>query len=380
MRGIQERGTGGVNAVRIIPWLGVGLLLSTLAIPGVRGVRTLLTPAEQAPFTHERYRAEVAELIAGLNRELVPADRLVTREGLWAQIGALPPREKPQSVRILSDTTIGEVRIRRLALASHLGISEVRAVLAQPLVPRPGHPGVLALHGQWTVPEDVMGIGDSETYAGQFGLDLASDGYTVIAPFLISNPVRLEYMGALAQRTGHTLEQLQLDAIVSSIDYLEVELGIGLLAAYGISMGGKLSALAGALDERIDVAVVNGSAGDPSVQMDSLWATTLNAPRYYHGAVATWMTGPMADVSHTELYRLIHPRPLMLEYGSEDPARQWDPRREFDETRTLYAEGGIEDRIRYSEFEGGHQIDPALGARGFLDRWLTASSPALPQQ
>jgi len=339
-----------------------------------------MAPEVQAPLTHERYRNEVAELIAGLNAELVPKGASLTREILWERIGALPPRDEPLTVRVLSDTTIGEVRIQSLALASHLGITDVRAVLAQPSERRPGHPGVLALHGQWTVPEDVMGIGNSETYAGQFGFDLAQDGYTVIAPFLISNPVRLEYMGALAQRTGHSLEQIQLDAIVSSIDYLESQLDVGPVAAYGISMGGKLSALAGALDERIDVAVVNGSAGDPAVQMDSLWATTLNAPRYYRGAVATWMTGPMADVSHAELYRLIHPRPLMLEYGSGDPARRWDPRREYDQTRALYVDTGVEDRIRYSEFEGGHEIDPALGARSFLNRWLTSASTTLQQQ
>jgi hypothetical protein len=143
---------------------------------------------------------------------------------------------------------------------------------------------------------------------------------------------------------------------------------------YGLSYGGYSAIWMPPLEPRLSLTVISAHFND--------WQTMLTDMERFG---ASYWTLPDEDFynwnvlnrfDHTQLIAAMWPRPVSIEYGSEDQVTTpvWHERA-WKEVKGFAESWGMEDKIVDDKFNGPHAIH-GIGTFSFLDRWLRPERPA----
>lgn len=251
---------------------------------------------------------------------------------------------------------------------------ETMSVPAYLLVPHsrstPG-PAVLAIHGHGPGKSQAVGLEVTETPGGDYAHQLAERGYVVLAPDLRCFGERADWnppdhygcdtnlVHAVMAGANPLAENLW--DLARALDVLESHplIDPAKIGVAGLSLGGTMSLLLAAFDERVAAAVVSGYF--------SSWAESHKMPWNMCGSQV--MPGMLGRIEHLDLAALVAPRALLIESGaSDDLFPVATASAEFEKLRHVYEFLGAPERVEHSIFEGGHQWNGA--AYGWFERWV----------
>jgi cephalosporin-C deacetylase-like acetyl esterase len=133
----------------------------------------------------------------------------------------------------------------------------------------------------WT-PEMLVGLAKGVPREAQFARILADNGCRVLIPTLIdrkdtwsgnskvgaaTNQPHREFIYRMAYEMGRHVIGYEIQKVLAAVDWFAKEADHPPIGVYGYAEGGLLALYAGALDERIDAAVVSGYLG----QREEMW-------------------------------------------------------------------------------------------------------------
>jgi dienelactone hydrolase len=348
-------------------------------------------------------------------RDLATASSKV-RTNYW-QLNSTPPQDRPQKVQQLRKELaglVGAIPIDPIPLRPRTSlIGETEKFLAydvlldvapgveaygQLLVPRAvaGYggkrlPAVICQHGFDGAPKYVSGIGSglesNDHFYHRFGQRLAERGYVVFAPYLsvpmVSTQPHVVYRADLvnplvrqAASLGVMRTSIELAKLHRVVDFLQSLpfVKADRIGYYGLSYGGYSAIWMPPLEPRLSLTVISAHFND--------WQTMLTDMERFG---ASYWTLPDEDFynwnvlnrfDHTQLIAAMWPRPVCIEYGSDDQVTtpQWHERA-WKEVKAFADSWGVNDKIVDDKFNGPHSIH-GIGTFTFLDRWLRPERPA----
>ncbi|MGA3326351.1 MAG: prolyl oligopeptidase family serine peptidase [Terriglobia bacterium] len=323
------------------------------------------TPAAERPQKAQRLRAELAQLVGVISIDKVPMN---ARTALVAETDKF------------------------LAYDAFLDVVPGVEVYGQLLIPRAvggampeRRPAVVCQHGFGGAPKYVSGVGDhlesNDHYYHRFGQRLAERGYVVFAPYLTVPEVRgaaaivhrADLVNPLVRlaaplgmmRTGVELAKLhRVVDFLQSLSFVDPEH----IGYYGLSYGGYSAMWMPPLEPRLKLTMISAFFNDWRTMLtdtsrygQSYW--TLPDEDFYNWNVLNRFT-------HTEMIAAMWPRPVAIEYGSEDQVTTLTWHQRAWQQANAFAEAwGMQDKIVDDEFIGPHTIH-GIGTFFFLDRWL----------
>lgn len=245
-------------------------------------------------------------------------------------------------------------------------------------------PGMVCLHGHGDFGKDsVVGLDHSpqrlaeiQRFRYDFGPLFAEDGWVVLAPDLrgfgerrpgYPNPrtdyCDRNYMAATLLGTtivaGHLCDlQAALD-VLQELDCLDPTR----LACAGLSLGGRMAMFLAALDERVQFTIASGCL--------NLFQERFQALR---ACGAQLVPGLLRYGDTPEVFSLIAPRPLVIEWGLKDPLipHEWAGRG-LVRIRRAYEAAGKTENLTVHRFENGHVFDGTT-SRELAQQWQDTTS------
>ena len=326
------------------------------------------------------------------------ADRLEKAQKLRAElaqfVGVIPIDKVPMNARsaLVAETD------RFLAYDILLDALPGVEVYGQLLVPRRAAgdmperlPAVVCEHGFDGAPKYVTGVGteleSNDHFYHRFGQRLAERGYVVFAPYLTVPEVRqgpailhradlVNPLVRLAAPLGMMRTSIELAKLHRVIDFLQSLSFVDPdhIGYYGLSYGGYSAMWMPPLEARLKLTVISAFFNDwPTMITDttrygqSYW--TLPDEDFYNWNVLNRFT-------HTPMIAAMWPRPVCIEYGSEDQVTTlaWH-QRAWQEVNAFAQSWGMQDKIVDDDFVGPHTIH-GIGTFFFLGRWLHPERPA----
>lgn len=271
---------------------------------------------------------------------------------------ALGIRDFPANGRVKKRALIRDdqcMTIEKVELESRISAISVPLYIAGPKG-RDIKGVVVAIHGIASVPEKVIGI-ESRDYTRQFGLELANQGYLVYAPYILNLQNKIPNISGLGiLYTGNTHWSIELQKLLSVVDSIKNDPDLSNLpiAAYGISLGGILSLMLSAIDERIDITVSSGALATNPNESDYAIHNEINKMNY---ALLNNMDGVVL-FRYLDYARLVYPRPLIIEMGALD-----NPTGDtivWPEIKRIYERHGMDKNLKLIWFKGFHETVPEL--------------------
>ena len=156
---------------------------------------------------------------------------------------------------------------------------------------------------------------------------------------------------------GSSITALEIFKIQRSLDFLLARYPIedGRVGMTGLSYGGFYTLYTTAAEPRIKAAFSSCCFNDRYAYDWSDWVWFDSAGRFLDA----------------EICGLIAPRPLAIEVGVSDELFSVAlANREIQKVSAIYDALGIQDRLFYREFEGGHEYGKDDAGIEFLLRWL----------
>jgi dienelactone hydrolase len=329
------------------------------------------TQVADRPQKAQRLRAELALLVG-----VIPADKTPMN----ARTALVAETDKFLAFDVLLDVVPG-VEVYGQLLVPRVAGGTLRARL----------PAMICQHGFDGAPKYVSGVGDhlesNDHFYHRFGQRLAERGYVVFAPYLTvpqdHNPPGIVHRADLvnplvrmAAPLGMMRTSIELAKLHRVVDFLQSLSFVDRdrLGYYGLSYGGYSATWMPPLEPRLKLTVISAFFND--------WQTMLTDTSRYG---QSYWTLPDEDFYnwnvlnrfvHTQIIAAMWPRPVCIEYGSEDQVTTlaWH-RRAWQEVNAFAASWGMENRIIDDEFLGPHTIH-GIGTFFFLDRWLRPGRPA----
>jgi pimeloyl-ACP methyl ester carboxylesterase len=134
----------------------------------------------------------------------------------------------------------------------------------QALVGVPSHPNgrlLIAIHGCLLTPDAVLT--QVTSYGNSFGLRALEQGYTVIAPYVLSQCEWIHNLDFVGQLSNTSVFGYEIAKIGQLAMWARQEYSLTHTAIWGISLGGQYSMLTAArFPELFDVVVISGAAAD----------------------------------------------------------------------------------------------------------------------
>ena len=226
------------------------------------------------------------EDVEAWRKEVRPAFESILRNGL--------PQRPAHGAQEVGEERLGGRRAAVLEMAG-VGGRTLRALLLLPDSPPP-----------WRAALAIEGHTGSTEYP--YTHELAAAGYIVLAPQVNYH----EEPGG-----GWSLQQQRVEEARIALDYLDSREDVvpGYLAV-GLSLGGDLALLVGAVDERVAAVVASGALPvlrhEPGDRPERHWQR--------RGGICQcgWVPGLAAAFNGRDLAMLVAPRPLVLETGLMD--------------------------------------------------------------
>ena len=346
------------------------------------------TAETERPF---QYELDLSHQLAGVTPSLFfqgeTADELRAwqsrfREKLIESLWTVPERG-PLDLQLEDETDCGAYLRRRVTYQSEVGV-RVPAWLLVPTgvsADRPA-PGVLFLHGHSDFGKDNVARIDTsaerraelDRFKMDFGPTLAEAGFVVLAPDLrgfgercldYPNP-RTEYCPRnfmVAALMGTTVVAQHACDLTAALDALESLPTVdGRLACAGLSLGGRMTMLISALDARVQVAVPSGCL---NLLQERFQALRQCGAQVFPGLIRYGDT--------PEIFSLIAPRPMVIEWGQRDPLIPHDwAERGLARIQRAYAAAGAPESLMVDRFDGEHRFHGTL-ALDVLTRWKEGS-------
>jgi len=288
------------------------------------------------------------------------------RERLWRLLGAGDrPRQSlgPSELNAeIEERTLVDGLWRELVWLNVEKDLRLPVYLFRPAETDGPRPAIVVFPGHGTIAQTA---GLQESYQRANGLELARAGFVTLAV----EPRGFGRLGAIghlqidaaARLIGRTWYGLLVQDGMGVIDYLltRPEVDPARVGATGIGAGGALAMYTTALDDRVQVALVNSYLGKYVVtSLDEEHCPCNDIPGILRYA-------EMGDVA-----ALIAPRPVMFVNGLRDPATSHAARESFSIVRHVYRLLGALRRARLIEPEEmGHYFDNQLAINWFR-RWL----------
>lgn len=227
-------------------------------------------------------------------------------------------------------------------------------------------PGVLCTHGHGEFGyetivgrTDIPGVAENiEKHNYDYGLQFVKRGYAVVAPYLIpfgrrvvrkayggKDPCAVSFVRMQALGKLPITENLRDQRWALSLLAEHPQVDGNRLGAVGLSYGGRMTMMVAAIDQRIKVASVSGALNLLQERM------TLR-----HSCGSQMIPGLLKYGDYSEIGSLIAPRPCVWETGSTDPliVPKWDEVFRS-RLRRAYQALGVEDKLHFDRFEGGHE-------------------------
>jgi dienelactone hydrolase len=252
-------------------------------------------------------------------------------------------------------------------------------------------PAVVCQHGFDGSPKYISGVGDklesNDHFYHRFGQRLAERGYVVFAPYLSVPEVhtgsmivnRADLINPLVQQAaaiGVMRTSIELAKLHRVVDFLQSLpfVDTGHIGYYGLSYGGYSATWMPPLEPRLKLTIISAHFNDWQTMLtdasrrgNSYWS--LPDEDFYNWNVLNRFV-------HTQLIAAMWPRPVCIEYGSEDQVTTpgWH-QRAWQEVNAFAEAWGMQDKIVDEKFLGPHSIH-GIGTFFFLDRWLRPERPA----
>jgi cephalosporin-C deacetylase-like acetyl esterase len=320
------------------------------------------------------------------------ADRPQKAQKLRAElahlVGVIPIDKVPMNAR----TALVAETDKFLAYDVFLDVVPGVEVYGQLLVPRavggamPARlPAVVCQHGFGGAPKYVSGVGDhletNDHFYHRFGQRLAERGYVIFAPYLTVPEVHqapaivhradlVNPLVRLAAPLGMMRTSIELAKLHRVVDFLQSLSFVdpSRIGYYGLSYGGYSALWMPPLEPRLKLTVISAFFND--------WRTMLTDTTQYGNAYWSlpdedfYNWNVLNRFVHTQMIAAMWPRPVCIEYGSEDrvttPA--WH-QRAWQEVNVFAAWWEMQGKIDDDDFLGPHTIH-GIGTFFFLDRWL----------
>lgn len=272
--------------------------------------------------------------------------------------------ESPLNARVLSAEKLPGYRVETVVYESEPGV----------LVP-----SLLYLPDDLRAPERVLihchGHGSGLGHPlYKYALEFVKRGYIVFAPqvrdfgeraFGKPHGMACDRTYKLAALLGKNLAGLRLWDFLRAVDYLETrpEVDRRRIACGGLSLGGELSLLLAAIDERIRASFVSG------------FMSTYDALMFQNNnCICYAIPGIMALCRMSDIAGLIAPRPVVIQTGTHDiPVPTAGAQQGFRELQEIYRAAGAADNAVIDVFEGKHEFHGDVTFASF-DRWLAPVS------
>jgi dienelactone hydrolase len=250
-------------------------------------------------------------------------------------------------------------------------------------------PAVVCQHGFGGAPRYVTGVGpevESQSYFHKFGERLAERGYVVFAPYVTvpygyqppSNVHRADLINPLVRQAaslGVMRTSIELTKLHCIVDFLQSLPFVDTkrIGYYGISYGGYSALWMSPLEPRLRFTIISGHFNSWRLMLtDEDHKSYWNLPDedFYNWNV-------LNRFGHAELIAAMWPRPVCIEYGSEDTVTipEWHKLAWEDITQEFVGPWGMRDRVVDDDFIGRHMIH-GIGTFFFIDRWLRPERPA----
>jgi len=341
----------------------------------------------------------------------LPENRTQKVQQLRSELADLVGIISPENVAMHPRTALVGETDKFLAYDVFLDAVPGVEVYGQLLVPRgvAGHvetrlPAVICQHGFDGAPKYISGVGTrletNDHFYHRFGQRLAERGYVVFAPYLavpqyhppagaganLRNPAGL---GDVIQRADLINPLVRMSAALgmmrTSIELAKLRRVVDFLQSlrfvdrdqigyYGLSYGGYCAIWMPPLEPRLKLTAISAFFNDWRTMLtdttrfgSSYWS--LPDEDFYNWNVLNRFV-------HTELIAAMWPRPVCVEYGSEDPVTtsEWHVRA-WNDLQSSMSSWDMEGKIVDDDFIGPHTIH-GIGTFFFLDRWLRPERPA----
>ncbi len=320
------------------------------------------------------------------------ADRPKKAEQLRAElaqmVGTIPIGKIPLSARTRLAAETDKFRAYDVILNVLPGVE----AYGQLLVPRnadlAGHVRLSAMicqHGFDGSPRYVSGVGENlqanDHFYHRFGQRLAERGYVVFAPYLTVPEARhtdslvhradlVNPIVRLAAPLGMMRTSIEMAKLHRIVDFLQSLAFVNpdRIGYYGLSYGGYSAIWMPPLEPRLKLTIISAHFNDWQTMLTdttrsgaSYW--TLPDEDFYNWRVLNRFV-------HTQMIAAMWPRPVCVEYGSEDQVTTaaWHERA-WSEVSAFAESWDMRDKIVDDDFAGPHSIH-GIGTFFFIDRWL----------
>ena len=221
-------------------------------------------------------------------------------------------------------------------------------------------PLALALHGAGGCPEMICNFDGMGNY-NDASRKLVKQGYAVFSPLFsfrsyadadeteIPKNMRA-ILDKKAKWLGTSLAAIETFKLISALDYLiqKEEIDSNRIIAAGLSFGGFYALLISAIDERVKCCISSCYFND----------RVLIEEKHYDDFYDWIWKGSLTGFTDVELVALICPRLCIIEVGKNDELFPvGGARKVIDDARHFYTGLGMDENLKYYEFDGGHEFN-----------------------
>ena len=265
---------------------------------------------------------------------------------LRKQLGPFPNEAFPLNPQIISTESNDKITIHKVIYHSRED-APIPAYLSIPKFATAKTPAVLCIHGHVPGGKENVISGDGE-FGVPYGRDLAEQGVIALCPDNAGMGERThpsggcDFLWRRLNYLGYDLTGYRVYDLMRGVDYLQSLPAVdeNRIGVAGLSGGCWLGIVHAALDERVQAAVLSG------------YFTTFAQTSWFGHCICHHPKGIGELCEMPDIAGLIAPRPIFVEWGTEDVSRPVHPA--FEMAQQIYDAANAGDQITLQEFDAGH--------------------------
>ena len=265
---------------------------------------------------------------------------------LREQLGPFPDEAFPLNPRIVSTESHEKCTIHKVIYHSRED-APIPAYLSIPKGATAKTPAVLCIHGHVPGGKESVISGDGQ-FGAPYGRDLAEQGVITLCPDNAGMGERAhpsggcDFLWRRLNYLGYDLTGYRVYDLMRGVDYLQSlpEVDENRIGIAGLSGGCWLGIVHAALDERVQAAVLSG------------YFTTFAQTSWFGHCICHHPKGIGELCEMPDIAGLIAPRPIFVEWGTEDVSRPVHPA--FEMAQQIYRAANAEDQIILQAVDAGH--------------------------
>ena len=265
---------------------------------------------------------------------------------LREQLGPFPDEAFPLNPQIVSTESHDKITVHKVIYHSRED-APIPAYLSIPKGATAKTPAVLCIHGHVPGGKESVISGDGQ-FGAPYGRDLAEQGVITLCPDNAGMGERAhpsggcDFLWRRLNYLGYDLTGYRVCDLMRGVDYLQSlpEVDENRIGIAGLSGGCWLGIVHAALDERVSAAVLSG------------YFTTFAQTSWFGHCICHHPKGIGELCEMPDIAGLIAPRPIFVEWGTEDVSRPVHPA--FEMAQGIYRAANAGNQITLQEFDAGH--------------------------